>query len=112
VLRLRFDDFSRATRSHTLPHPTAHTATILNAARALLAVVSPVIEQRGITLIGLSISNLDDDDAVQLELPFDRDGEALDEALDLVRDRFGTSSLTRAVLLGRAGPPPVPMLPD
>src|SRR3954471_12576634 len=28
VLRLRFDDFTRATRSHTLPYPTASTRTI------------------------------------------------------------------------------------
>src|SRR5207249_11482608 len=28
VLRLRFDDFSRATRSHTLPFGTAHTQTV------------------------------------------------------------------------------------
>src|SRR4051812_2803422 len=32
VLRLRFDDFTRATRSHTLPQATAHTSTILEAA--------------------------------------------------------------------------------
>src|SRR6266542_28540 len=37
VLRLRFDDFSRATRSHTLLHATAHTHTILATARGLLA---------------------------------------------------------------------------
>src|SRR5712691_5281714 len=36
VLRLRFDDFSRATRSHTLPRATAQTKTILATARGLL----------------------------------------------------------------------------
>ena len=36
VLRLRFDDFSRATRSHTLTEATAQTQTILAAARELL----------------------------------------------------------------------------
>ena len=37
VLRLRFDDFTRATRSHTLPRPTDDTAAVLAALRALLA---------------------------------------------------------------------------
>ena len=37
VLRLRFGDFERATRSHTLPFATANTQAILVTARALLA---------------------------------------------------------------------------
>ena len=60
ILRLRFDDFSRATRSHTLPYATANTETILGAARALLAAAVPLIERRGITLVGVSVSNLVD----------------------------------------------------
>ena len=36
VLRLRFADFTRATRSHTLAEATAHTETILATARGLL----------------------------------------------------------------------------
>jgi DNA polymerase IV len=113
TLRLRFDDFSRATRSHTLPRATAHTPTILATARGLLAGVVPVIERRGITLVGLAVGNLDDDGAVQLTLPFDRScGGALDAALDDVRDRFGSASVTRAVLLGRDPGLSVPLLPD
>ena len=113
TLRLRFDDFSRATRSHTLPRATAHTPTILATARGLLAGVVPVIERRGITLIGVAVGNLDDDGAVQLTLPFDRScGGALDSALDDVRDRFGSASVTRAVLLGRDPGLSVPLLPD
>ena len=34
MLRLRFDDFTRATRSHTLPDATMHTGVILATARA------------------------------------------------------------------------------
>lgn len=37
VLRLRFDDFGRATRSHTMPRATASTDTVLEAARRLVA---------------------------------------------------------------------------
>ncbi|HEX2192513.1 MAG TPA: DNA polymerase IV [Acidimicrobiales bacterium] len=113
VLRLRFDDFSRATRSHTLPQATAHTPTILDTARGLLATAVPLIECRGITLIGVAVGNLDDDRAVQLALPFDRhSGDALDGALDAVRERFGSAAVTRAVLMGRDPGLSVPLLPD
>ncbi|HEX6569754.1 MAG TPA: DNA polymerase IV, partial [Acidimicrobiales bacterium] len=112
TLRLRFDDFSRATRSHTLAQATAHTRTILTTARGLLAAVTPAIERRGLTLVGVAVGNLDDDAAVQLALPFDRGGDALDLAVDAVRDRFGRSALTRAVQLGRDQGLTVPLLPD
>ncbi len=113
VLRLRFDDFSRATRSHTLPCATADTETILATAKGLLAAAMPVIERRGLTLVGVAISNLDDDIPLQLALPFDRrSGRALDAALDEVRDRFGRTAVTRAVLLGREPRPTMPLLPD
>ena len=102
VLRLRFGDFTRATRSHTLPRATASTAEILAVARALLAASLPELERRGLTLVGISVANLEDASAVQLVLPFDRvDREALDAALDEVRDRFGSTAITRGVLLGR-----------
>ncbi len=113
VLRLRFDDFSRATRSHTLDRATAQTHTILTTVRGLLTGATPMIERQGLTLIGIAVSNLDNDDAVQLELPFDRhSGTALDAALDDVRERFGSTAVTRAVLLGRDQGLSVPMLPD
>jgi DNA polymerase IV len=113
VLRLRFDDFTRATRSHTLPHPTAQTQTILAAARDLLENAMPVIERRGLTLIGLAIANLADDLPIQLCLPFDPDSSALlDAALDEIRNRFGTTAVTRAVLFGREPTLTMPMLAD
>jgi DNA polymerase-4 len=113
VLRLRFDDFSRATRSHTLPHATAHTDTILATARGLLATAVPMIQHRGLTLVGITVANLDNDDAVQLILPFERrTGDALDIAVDEVRARFGPDAITRAVLLGRHHGLVVPLLPD
>jgi DNA polymerase IV len=111
VLRLRFDDFSRATRSHTLPEPTAETRTILATARGLLAAAMPMIEKQGLTLVGLSLANLEDDLAGQLGLPFDRN-RALDAALDDVRDRYGSAAITRAVLIGRDEGVVMPLLPD
>jgi len=113
VLRLRFGDFSRATRSHTLPRATSQTETVLAAARGLLAAATPLIERRGLTLVGIAVANLDDDDVVQLALPVDRyDGSELDAALDAVRSRFGTAAITRAVLLGRDPGLTMPLLPD
>ena len=113
VLRLRFDDLSRATRSHTLPQPTAQTQVILATARELVDVARPLIESQGCTLIGLTLSNLDNDDAIQMALPFDRRWvPALDAALDELKERYGSSAVTRAVLLGRDQGFSVPLLPD
>ncbi len=113
VLRLRFADYTRVTRSHTLVHPTADTALLLTAARLLLSAVLPTIAERGITLLGVSLANLGDEDAIQPVLPFDEcEPGALDTALDHVRDRFGGTAVTRAALLGRDTGLSVPVLPD
>jgi DNA polymerase-4 len=113
VLRLRFDDFSRATRSHTLAQATAHTETILTTAKDLLTGARPMIARQGLTLVGLSVSNLDDAAAVQLTLPFHRSsGSALDAALDDVRERFGSAAVMRAARLGRDDGMSMPHLPD
>jgi DNA polymerase IV len=111
VLRLRFDDFTRATRSHTLPEATMHTGAILVTARGLLAASLPEIKRRGVTLVGLSLTNLEDASAIQLVLPLDR-RRALDAAVDDVRERYGMASITRAVLLDRDPGLSIPMLPD
>jgi DNA polymerase-4 len=113
VLRLRFDDFSRATRSHTLVRATARTQQILATARELLTTAMPMIERQGLTLVGVALGNLDDDGTIQLELPFDlRPAGDLDATVDKVRDRFGSAAITRAVLLGRDQGLSVPLLPD
>ncbi|MGH8775297.1 MAG: DNA polymerase IV [Jiangellaceae bacterium] len=112
MLRLRFDDFTRATRSHTLWQATARTDEILGTGRDLLAAAMPTIERQGITLLGISLGNLDDDPR-QLVLPLDGpDRSRLDATLDGVRDRFGSASITRAVLLGRDQGVSMPQLPD
>jgi DNA polymerase-4 len=112
TLRLRFGDFSRATRSHTLPHATARTQTLLDAARLLLAAALPTARRRGLTLVGVAVDNLSDGPE-QLELPLDPHRDAgLDAALDAVRDRFGTGAVTRGTLLGRDTGEAMPMLPD
>ena len=113
VLRLRFDDFSRATRSHTVAEATARTAVILATARGLLAASAPMIERRGLTLVGVALGNLEDNSAIQLALPFDGYvPSALDLTVDDVRERFGKNAIMRAVLLGRDAELEVPLLPD
>ena len=111
VLRLRYADYSRATRSYTLAEPTSQTHTILQTASGLLTMSMPVIERRGLTLIGIALANLADQGPVQLALPFDRARE-LDAAVDRVRDRFGSAAITRGALVGRAPGLTVPLLPD
>ena len=113
TLRLRFADFSRASRSHTLSEATGHTETIVATARDLLRAAAPLIERKGITLVGVAFANLHDEDAIQLALPLDGErASALDAALDEVRERFGSEAITRAVLLGRERGLSVPLLPD
>jgi DNA polymerase IV len=110
VLRLRFDDFKRATRSHTLAEATDRTPAVLATARALLDAARPTIEERGITLVGVALSNLEDAGSGQLAL--DDRTAALDSTLDDLRERFGTEAITRAVLLDRDEHPRLPQLPD
>ena len=130
TLRLRFDDFSRATRSTTLPWPTDATDPVLGAALELLEVELPRIETDGLTLLGMAVSNLTDAGAVQLTLPLDEAtelvaprhqlgtgatvarGAAIDATLDTLRDRFGAAAVTRASALGRTPGIEVPKLPD
>ena len=94
-----------------MAEPTSETHTILATANGLLALSMPLIEHRGLTLIGVALANLSDEGAVQLTLPFNRSRE-LDAAVDRVRDRFGTSAITRGVLVGSDPGPWVPLLPD
>ncbi len=111
TLRLRFDDFTRATRSHSLAQATSDTPVLLAALRDLLGAAQPMIDARGITLLGVTLGNLSDSSSVQLALPFDQ-AAVLDSTLDTLKDRFGATSVTRAVLLGHDEGISVPLLPD
>lgn len=113
VLRLRFGDFTKATRSRSLRSPTDRTAVLLTLARALLAAAQPEISARGITLLGISLSQLDRAGNVAPELPIDWGDEArLDTVLDTLRGRFGADSVSRAAQLGRDRGWSSPVLPE
>jgi DNA polymerase-4 len=113
VLRLRYGDFTKATRSRSLRSPTTSTALLLTVARGLLAAALPEIDQRGITLLGISLTGLGRADSAPLELPIDwDDGPRLDTVLDAVRDRFGAASVSRATQLGRDPGWSTPVLPE
>jgi len=118
TLRLRFDDMSRVTRSATIPGSTGSTATWLDTGRRLLHEAWPIIQDRGCTLLGVSVSGLSDARWEQLELPFDATaagedrGTALDRTLDQLKERYGAAAVTRGVLLGRDSGLEMPQLPD
>jgi DNA polymerase IV len=113
TLRLRFDDFTRATRSFTVDEPTFETQAVYDVARGLLAAEARTIELRGLTLVGVAVSNLVNDTPLQLPLPFERRAALeLDLAVDEIRERFGLDAIKRAVLLGRDTGLSMPLLPD
>jgi DNA polymerase-4 len=114
TLRLRFGDFTRVTRSRRLLKATMRTETILRTAEELLREAGPLIAERGLTLVGVAVSNLDGEGNVQMELPFQEapDQDDLDVAMDRVRERFGADALRRGSMIGRTMSPSVPLLSD
>lgn len=105
-------DGGRRFRLACRPRATSQTQVFLVTVRWLLTTATPLIEGRGLTLVGVAVASLEDDRTLQLALPLDRYGSALDAVLDDVRDRFGSAAVTRAVLLGRDQGASVPLLPD
>lgn len=113
VLRLRYGDYTKATRSRTLPKPSDRTEVLLGVAQGLLAGVTTEIARRGVSLIGVAFSHLENSDALQPELDLGwHDAARLDTALDAVRDRFGARAVTRAALIGRDAGVSAPRLPE
>lgn len=111
-VRVRFADRRAITRSRTLSAPTSATLTVTDIAVELVtAALADHPEERKITLVAVSVSNLVDHLALQLELPLGLDEEpvrpgtpkgsarwALDRAVDKARARFGREALDYAVV--------------
>jgi DNA polymerase-4 len=102
ILRMRFGDYTRATRSATLTSATAESRPIKLAARGLLEAAREVIDRRGLTMVGITVTNVEPDGCgTQLRLPVGRPIEALDAALDELRERYGSGAITRATNIDR-----------
>ncbi|MGD9797703.1 MAG: DNA polymerase IV [Acidimicrobiia bacterium] len=109
TVRVRFTGLRSVTRSTTLPAPVATTLTLTDVGVALAgAALADHPAETEITLLAVSVSNLVDGAARQLELPLAGDGRgaaepgsargAVDRAVDRVRARFGREAV------GFAGP--------
>jgi DNA polymerase-4 len=103
TVRIRFPGMQSITRSLTLPAAISATLTLTDVAVSLAeAGLADHPGQPEITLLAVSVSNLERDATLQLELPLEkppsplRPGStagaarwALDRAVDAIRDRFG-----------------------
>lgn len=113
VLRLRFEDYTKATRSHSLPHATSSGEDLAATATMLLDAAGPLIRERGLTLVGVALTNLESDAVVQPRLSFGPvDTSGVDAAVDAVAARFGSGAVVRASLIRSGDGFSVPMLPD
>ena len=64
-------------------------------------------------MLGVSVSHLQNADAVQLSLPLGpRARPSVDGAYDAIRDRFGSTAIGRGAHLGKDMGMTVPMLAD
>lgn len=102
-VRVRFADFRSVTRSITLPAPISATAILADIAEELVrGVLAQHPDERTISLLAISVSNLDKQSEIQLELPLGLEDEkrrpgtkqgmvrwVVDRAVDTIRDRFG-----------------------
>lgn len=113
TVRFRLADMSRLTRSHSFAVATDRNDLLVDAARGLLHRERGLLAARGLSLIGVAVGNLDDSRDVQLVLPLgSRADSTLDATLDLLRGRYGASSVVRGSLLGKSTGVEVPLLPD
>lgn len=97
TLKIKYNDFRSITRSKTLELPTNLDEVIYREARLLLedVLIKPV------RLAGVSVTNLTDKEEPQLSLfgNHDDDKSKLARIIDLVKDKYGEKSITKARLL-------------
>jgi DNA polymerase-4 len=115
-VRVRFADMRTVTRSVSLPAPVAATAILAEVAEDLVrAALRDHPEEWEISLLAISVSQIETDECLQLEFPLGLDDEKrrpgaqrgrsrliADRAVDRIRDRFGWDAVGYAsVALGR-----------
>jgi DNA polymerase IV len=114
TVRVRFADLHAVTRSITLDAPIAATASLAEIAEELVrAALADHPDERFISLLGISVSQLEQHWDVQLELPLGLEDEKrrpgskggmarwiADRAVDKIRDRFGWEAVEYGSALG------------
>jgi DNA polymerase-4 len=107
TVRVRFADFHSVTRSITLDAPISATAIIAQIAEELVRMVlAQHPDEKTISLLAISVSNLEQHPEIQLELPLGLEDEqrrpgtkralacwVADRAVDAIRDRFGSEAV-------------------
>ena len=103
TVRVRFADLRSVTRSITLDAPISATATLAEIAEELVrAALADHPREKSISLLAVSVSQLEKHWKLQLELPLGLEDEkrrpgakrgmarwTADRAIDMIRDRFG-----------------------
>jgi DNA polymerase IV len=103
TVRVRFADLHSVTRSVTLDEPISATATLAEIAEELVrTALSDHPDEKTLSLLAISVSHLEKQWEVQLELPLELEDEkrrpgtkkgmarwTADRAVDTIRDRFG-----------------------
>ncbi len=105
-VKIRRADFSTFTRQRALGAPTQDTAVISAAARELLAAWLGTQPRAAVRLLGVGVSGLHDGAQQDLFAGESAVPARLDQAVDGIRERFGSELLTRASLLQK--PPSQP----
>ncbi|KFL25182.1 DNA polymerase IV [Paradevosia shaoguanensis] len=117
TVRVRFADMHAVTRAATLGAPVAATAILAEVAETLVRQVRrDHPEERAISLLAISVSHLEKQPLLQLELPLGLGDEPLrpgtrigrgrwtaDRAMDAVRDRFGWEAIGYGSVVLEAG---------
>jgi len=100
-IKIKFNDFEVITRARTIAEPTDSTDLIFEVAYDLMCINKG---DKGIRLIGVTMSNLDVEQPVQISL-FDQENEVrpVDDMVDHIRGKFGYDAVVRGGLMDYRG---------